>query len=140
MTHALRTDLPLLPGLDELVPQAIFQLDTGASVAVHISLSATPAATLACAATAWLVDDDGDMQAVAGQPVATRMTHTAPAQQLAALGAQGIADALRDLLLGEAPADPPVIPWSDALREQTSIRSVIVVAAAAGTPIDWSAA
>jgi hypothetical protein len=103
-------------------------------------MTATPSATLACAATAWLVDDDGDMQAVAGQPVATRMTHTASVQQLAALGTQGIADALRDLLLGEPAADPPVIPWAQEVCEQTSIRNVIAVAQAVGTPIDWSAA
>ena len=140
MTHTLRTDLPLLPGLAELVPQAIFLLDTGDSVAVHVALSATTSATLACVAAAWLVDEDGDMQAVAGNPVAVRMSHVATVQELSTLGAQGIADALRDLLLGEAPVDPPVIAWSDELREQTSIRNVITVARAAGTPIDWSAA
>lgn len=131
-------DTPLLPGLDGITPQAVFELDSGDLVAVAISTSQTAAATLAFAGYAWLVDADGDMQAVDSAPIATRMTHAAPAQQVAAIGVQAIADAIRDLLLGESAQDPPVIAWGHDFREQISIRNVITIARAAGVPIDWS--
>lgn len=133
-----RADTQLLPGLDGLTPQAVFELDSGDLVAVAISTSQTAAATLAFSGCAWLVDSDGDMQAVDGAPIATRMTHAAPAQQVAAIGVQAIADAIRDALLGEPAQDPPVIAWGHDFREQISIRNTITIARAAGVPIDWS--
>lgn len=140
MSHALRTDIPLLPaGPDDVEPQAVFELDTGDLVALRMTTATTPMTTLECVARAWLVDAQGDLQAVAGNPVQSGFTHTADVTQIAALGVQGIADALRDLVLGEAAAEPPPIPWGDALRAQVSIRNVITIARAAGTPIDWSA-
>lgn len=138
MTSTLRTDIALKPHpLVPAAPQAVFELDTGTLVALSIATAPTNAATLACTAACWLVDGDGDPQAVAGVPVLSRFNHTGDVQQIAALGVQGIADALRDLLLGEAPADPPAIRWAAPLRAQVSIRNVIAVATAAGTPIDF---
>lgn len=140
MSYVLRTDIILKPHpAVPAPPQAVFELDTGALVALSIATEPTPSTTLACACACWLVDADGDPQAVGGVPVLSQFAHAADAAQIAALGMQGIADALRDLLLGEPPADPPVIPWSEQLRAEISIRNVIAVAAAAGTPIDWSA-
>lgn len=138
MSYTLRTDIARKPGIDGFEPQAVFVLDTGDLVAVAIETAATAAATLAFDCGAWLVDADGDMQAVAGQPVATRCTHAAPAQQVATHGVQTLADALRDLLLGAPADDPPVIAWSHDFREEVSIRNVITIARACGTPIDWS--
>ena len=140
MTYTLRTDITMKPHpAVPAAPQAVFELDTGALVALSIATEATPSTTLACACACWLVDADGDPQAVGGVPVLSQFAHAADAAQIAALGMQGIAAALRDLLLGEPAADPPAIPWSEQLRAEISIRNVIAVAAAAGTPIDWSA-
>ena len=136
MTYALRTDVPLLPaGENGPVPQAIFQLANGDLVALLVTTAVTLATTLECVARAWLVDDQGDLQGVAGVPVQTAFTHTADVAQISTLGVQGIADALRDLVLGESPA----IPWGAAVRAQVSIQNLITIARAAGTPIDWSA-
>lgn len=139
MSYILQSDIPRKPGIDGFEPQAVFALDTGDLVAVAIETASTPAATLAFDCGAWLVDADGDMQAVHGQPVATRCTHAAPAQQIATHGVQTLADALRDLLLGAPADDPPIIPWSEDFRAQVSIRNVITIARAVGVPIDWSA-
>ncbi len=138
MSYEIRSDIPLKSHpLLPAAPQAVFALDNGELVALAISTDPTNAATLACSAACWLVDADGDAQAVAGVPVLSRFSHTADVLQIATLGVQGIADALRDLLLGEPPADPPVIRWPAQLRGQVSIRNVIAVAEAAGTPIDF---
>ena len=138
MSYVPRTDIPLKPHpLVPAQPQAVFELDTGKLVALAITTAMTNAATLACAAACWLVDAEGDPQQVAGTAVLARFSHAADVQQIAALGVQGIADALRDLLLGEPAGDPPAIAWSAQLRAQVSIRNVIAVAAAAGTPIDF---
>lgn len=140
MSYVLRADITLKPHPTvPTAPQAVFELDTGALVALAIATEPTPAATLACACACWLVDADGDPQAVAGIPVLSQFQHAADVGQITALGVQGIAAALRDLLLGEPASDPPAIPWSAQLRTQVSIRNVIAVATAAGTPIDWSA-
>lgn len=140
MSYVLRTDITLKPHpAVPAPPQAVFELDTGALVALSIATEPTPSTTLACACACWLVDAEGDPQAVGGVPVLSQFAHAADAAQIAALGMQGIADALRDLLLGEPAADPPAIPWAMQLRAQVSIRNVIAVATAAGTPIDWSA-
>lgn len=136
MTYALRTDIPLLPAAEHgPMPQAIFELANGDLVALLVTKSVTLATSLECVARAWLVDAQGDPQAVAGLPVGTAFTHTADVTQISALGVQGIADALRDLVLGE----PPGIPWGAAIRAQVSIQNIITVARAAGTPVDWSA-
>lgn len=136
MSYQPRNDIELKPHpLLALAPQAAFELDTGALVAVHYSAAPTPRTTLACHIAAWLVDADGDAQAVAGLPVLSQYAHTADVQQITTLGAQGIADALRQLVLGEAQA---AIPVSAQLAEQVSIRNVIAVATASGTPIDYT--
>lgn len=140
MSWQLRPDIALKPHpAVPTPPLAVFQLDTGALVALAIATAPTQAATVACKASCWLVDADGDPQAVGGVPVLSEFPHAASLAEISALGMQGIADALRDLLLGEPPADPPAIPWSEQLRTEVSIRTVIAVATAAGTPIDWSA-
>ena len=136
MSYQPRHDISLKPHPRLLLsPQAVFELDTGALVALHYSATPTPRTTLACAIAAWLVDDDGDAQAVAGVPVLSQYAHTADVAQITSLGAQGIADALRQLVLGEAQA---AIPVSAQLAEQVSIRNVIAVATASGTPIDYT--
>lgn len=141
MTYQQRQDIPLKPHPQvEAPPQAVFELNTGSLVALSIATAPTPAATLACTASCWLVDADGDPQAVAGIPVLSVFQHAADVAQIQALGVQAIAAALRDLLLGDPPDDPPAIPWGDQLRAQVSIRNVIAVAVAAGTPIDWTPA
>ncbi|MGV8944626.1 hypothetical protein [Thermomonas sp.] len=137
MSYTIRADIELKPHpIAGVSPQAVFALDTGDFVALAVVNVPTPAATLACTASAWLVDAEGDAQAVAGIPVLVQFPHTADVQQITTLGVQGIAAALRDLLLGEAAEDPPAIAWSDALSAQVNIRNVIAVARAAGDPID----
>lgn len=140
MPFEQRFDIALKPHpLVQAPPQAVFELDTGALVALAIATAPTPAATLECRASCWLVDADGDPQAVAGVPVLTEFPHAASLAEIGALGMQGIAEALRDLLLGEPTDDSPAIPWSEQLRAEVSIRTKILLATAAGTPIDWSA-
>lgn len=140
MSYTARTDITLKPGASAAaMPQVVFELENGDLVALRVTTAVTPMTTLECVAHAWLVDEQGDLQAVEGQPpVLVGFTHTADVTQLAVLGVQGIADALRDLVLGEPASDPPAIPWADALRAQVSIRNAITIARAAGTPIDWS--
>lgn len=146
MTYSLRTDIPLTPHpLVAAAPQGVFELDNGDLVALAITTAPTHAATLACLACAWLVDAEGDPKGVdvdadaqPDAPVLVRFPHTADVHQLTTLGVQGIADALRDMVLGEAPTDPPAIPWAAQLRAEASIRNRITVARAAGQIIDWS--
>lgn len=139
MSWKLRADIAAKPHEQfGAAPAAVFELDSRALVALAIATAPTPAATLACVASCWLVDADGDPQGVNGVPVLSTFQHVADVSLLSDLGVQGIAEALRDLLLGEPPADPPLIPWPEQLRAQVSIRNVIAVATAAGTPIDWS--
>ncbi|WP_395706795.1 hypothetical protein [Casimicrobium huifangae] len=126
------------PNADGLIAQAVYSLDAGDLVAVAITITPAQSARLAVVGRAWLVDTDGDLQAVGGQPVQTACSHSATAQEVIANGVQGLAEALRDLLLGEPDADPPVIAWDAELRAQVSIKNVIAIARAAGTPIDWS--
>ena len=134
MSYLSRPEIAMKPHpLLGLQPQAVFALDTGALVAVAYSATPTPRTTLACAIAAWLVDDDGDAQAVAGVAVLSQYQHTADVTQIAALGAQGIADALRELILGEPQT---AIPVAEQLAAQVSIRNVIAVATASGEPID----
>lgn len=139
MPWQLRADIPMKqhPKVGA-PPRAVFELDSGHLVALAIATTPTPAATLACEASCWLVDADGDPQAVAGIPVLSQFPHAASVAEITTLGVQGIADALRDLLLGEPANEPPAIRWAEPLRAQVSIRNVIAVATAAGTPIDWS--
>lgn len=147
MTSTLRPDIPLLPHpLVAAAPQAVFALDNGDLVALAITTAPTNAASLACLACAWLVDEEGDPKGVdvdadahADAPVLVRFPHTADVHQLATLGVQGIADALRDLVLGEPAADPPPIAWGANLRAEASIRNRITVARAAGQIIDFGA-
>ena len=146
MGYTQRTDTPLKPHpLVDAPPLAVYTLDTGDLVAVSIATSAGNGTTLVVNGAAWLVDADGDPQGVdtdgapgADMPILTTTAHTADVAQVAALGVQGIADALRDLLLGEPAPDPAPIAWGAQLREQLSIRNVITIAL--GTPIDWSGA
>jgi len=148
MSWELRTDITPKPHpAVQAPPQAVFEIHGAGLVALAISTTPTPATTLVFDAACWLVDDQGDPQGIdhdadgtADAPILSRFTHAADAHQITTLGVQGIAAALRDLLLGEPAAAPPVIPWADQLRAQVSIRNVITVATAAGTPIDWSAA
>ncbi len=133
---ALAEGVPLKAGpVPGVVAQAVYALETGDLVALSVQKSASNADFLAFAAQAWLVDEDGDAQAVAGVPILRTFTHSADVSQLGALGVQGIADALRDLLLGE----PTAIRWGVGLRGSVSIRTAIALAKAAGTPIDWRA-
>lgn len=135
MTHTPRPDIALKTHpLVDTPPQSVVELDTGALVALAYSATPTPRTTLACLIAAWLVDEDGDPQAVAGVPVLSQYAHTADVQQIAVLGAQGIADTLRALALGEPQA---AMPLSAQLVEQVSIRNVIAVALASGAPIDF---
>lgn len=137
MTHTPRPDIPLKPHpLVAIEPQAVVELDTGAMVALAYSATPTTRTTLACLIAAWLVDTDGDPQAVAGVPVLSQYPHTADVQQIAVLGAQGIADALQALVLGEPQA---AIPVHTQLASEVSIRNVIAVALASGQPIDIGA-
>lgn len=134
MSYTSRTDIELKPHpLLAVTPQAVFALDTGKLVAISYSATPTPRTTLACRIACWLVDADGDAQAVAGVPVQSQYQHTADVQQIATLGAQGIADALRDLVLGEAQT---AIPVSAQVAAEVNIRNVIAVATASGEPID----
>lgn len=126
---------------ESFTPGAVFLLDTGDLVAVHYSAKRTPANTLSCRALAWLVDADGDAQATvdaAGKAIVVDFKHNAPAQQLSALTANGLAATLRDLVLGEPPADPenPPIRWSQELRDEVNIRYAIATARATGETID----
>ncbi len=141
MSYQARNDIALKPHpLANLTPQAVFALDNGKLVAVAYSATPTPRTTLACAISAWWVDEDGNPQAIDADgdgepdfPVLSQYRHSADVTQIAALGAQGIADALRELILGEPQT---AIPVAEQLAAQVSIRNVIAVATASGEPID----
>lgn len=135
VTHIVRSDIALKP-LNGTDPLVIHELPGGDLVAVHFAATRTPINTLDCYIAAWLVDADGDAQASIDQPVLVAFRHNAPMHEVTALGAQGIATAMLDLVMGEV-ADPPVIPWGDAVRSELNINNAITMARAAGQIIDF---
>lgn len=137
MSIQLTNDIPLKSSAHDgpLMPQAVALLDSGHLVAFCVNTQPTQATTLALVGHAWLVDDEGDLQAVMARPVATAFSFNMDVSLIGSMGVQVAATAVRDLLLGEAVNAP--VDWSRQVIEQVSIRNVIAVAEAVGTPIDW---
>lgn len=143
MSYTQRDDIPLKP-LDALVvAQLVVELDdTHDLVALHYVATRTNGNTLSCHGRAWLLDADGDPQAnvdSAQRPVLAQFKHNASAAQLAALGADTLAQEVTRLVLGEPAADPPPIPWPQDVRDSVSIRNAIAVARASGPVADLGA-
>lgn len=151
MSYTARTDVPLrllavmppahaknLPD-EYFQPSAVFELDTGDLVAFYYAAKRTPTNMLSCHLVAWLVDDNGDAQAnvdAAEVPIVINFKHNASNQQLALLGASGLAAALRDMVLGEPVPENPPIPWSQEMRDELNVRYAIAAARATGDTID----
>ena len=137
MSYINRTDIPLVATFGE-EPQAVFELDNGDLIAVKFNAVSTAQNTLSCNMKAWLVDADGDAQQLAGtgREIVTEFTHNASPAQIMGMGLQGVAVAMRDLLLGEMPGETPSIPWGDQLRQEVSIRNSIAMAQAMGEVVD----
>lgn len=147
--------LPRIVGMTQRVfeqhlPQAVFRLDTGDLVAMKFTTQRLPNNSVACTIMAWLVDEQGDPQAAIDDPghddpILVEFPHTAPPEQILAMGIEGVARELRDVVFGAqvtsayfpgGAENDPVIGLSKEVRDSINIRYAIAMARAAGGTVD----
>lgn len=126
------------PQIEEVMPSAVFRMDTGDLIAVHSNNKRLAELnTLSMRIVAWLVDAEGDAQALHGtDPIYVDYKHNAPMVQIETFGVSGLTALLRDMVFGEPVSAYTPIPASVEVLDAINIRYAILSARAAGEVVD----
>lgn len=145
MSLEIRTDVPLKPMspvYPDAVPGAVYWIsELDCLVAVSSDRKPTIHNTMSCSVSAWLVDAEGDAQAMASlldRPIAVSFKHNASIEEVGRLGVQGIVRALIALVMGEPAGESPAIPWGESVRSTVNIRHAITLAKAMSETVGFS--